>query len=160
MEVNIHRVGELEGLEVRKANDRRRRSKVFNLLEFTHNLWSHNAAMLVDKLNWRSFSIVSHAISHQHIELVFIVFDCQHHRHCLTNLYNSADLRSPRTFADLNLHPTLKVIAQEVCGDSVKHVNLERSEGDGFLVEVVPRATQFASLLSKNVKKSQIKEIA
>lgn len=91
LEVNIHRVGELEGLEVRETDDRRRRAKVLYLLEFTHNLWSHDASMLVNELNWSALSIVGDTITHQHVEFVLIILDCQYHRHGLSDLHDSTD---------------------------------------------------------------------
>lgn len=114
--------------------------------------------MLVDELNRRALSVMCHTVSHQHIEFVLVVFDRQHHCHRLTDLHNSADLGSPRTFADLDLHPTLKVVAQEVRGDSVKHVDLEGSEGDGFLVEIVPRAAEFTSLSIETISKTRLRD--
>ena len=102
--------------------------------------------MLIDELNWRTFSIMCNAISHQHIEFVFIILDRQHHCHRLTDLHNAADFRGPWTFSDLNLHPTLEIVTQEVGGNSVKHVNLEWTEGDSLFVEIVPCASEFTGL--------------
>lgn len=153
LEVNVHGVGELESLEVGEAHDRGRRSKVFNFLEFTHNLWSYNASMLIDKLNRSTFSIMRHAVSYQHVEFVLVVFDGQNHCHCLSDLDDSTDFRSPRSLAYLNLHPALEIVSQEVGSHSVKHVNLEWTERYSFLVEVVPRATQFTSLQNDKISK-------
>ena len=47
----------------------------------------------------------------------------------------------------LNLHPALEVVAEEVGGDGIDHVDGERSEGDRFLVVVVPGAAQAAGLI-------------
>ena len=43
---------------------------------------------------------------------------------------------------DLDLHPALEAVAEEVGGDGVEHVDLERPEGHRLLVVVVPRAPQ------------------
>lgn len=152
LEVHVHRIRELEGLEVREAHHRSRRPEVFDLLELAHNLWSHDASVLVDELDRRPFAIMCNAISHQHVELVLIILDGQHHRHCLANLHDSADLTGPRSLADLDLHPTLQVVAEEVRGDGMKHVHLEWPEGDGLLVEVVPGAAKLAGLQTNELE--------
>lgn len=146
LEVDVHGVGELEGLEVGEADDGRRRPEVFNLLELAHNLWSHDASVLVDELDRRALSIMRHAVSHKHVELVLVVLDGQNHRHRLSDLHNSADFRCPWAFADLDLHPALKIVAEEVRCYGVQHVHLERTERDGLLVEVVPGAAELAGL--------------
>lgn len=47
----------------------------------------------------------------------------------------------------LDLHPALQVVAEEVGGDGVEHVDGERAESDGLLVVVVPGAAQAAGLV-------------
>lgn len=90
---------------------------------------------------------MSDTIPHQHVELVLVVFDSQYHRHGLTDLDDAGHLAGPRTLADLYLHPTLQVVAEEVGGDGMQHIDLERPEGDRLLVEVVPSATQLPRLV-------------
>jgi hypothetical protein len=102
--------------------------------------------MLINQLNWRPLAIVSNTVPDQHIEFVLVVLDGQHHGHSLSDLYDARNFRSPWTLAYLNLHPALKVVSEEVGRHGVKHINLEWSEGDGFFVEIVPRASQFARL--------------
>ena len=77
-------------------------------------------------------------VADQHVEFVLVVFDGQHHRHGLSNLNNAADFGSPRSLADLDLHPALEVITEEVGSDGVEHVDGERTERDRFLIVVVP----------------------
>ena len=48
---------------------------------------------------------------------------------------------------DLDLHPALEAVAEEVGGDGVEHVDLERPEGHRLLVIVVPRAPQPTRLI-------------
>lgn len=146
--MDVHRIGELESLEVRERHDRCGWSKVLDLLEFAHNLRPHDASVLINQLNWRTLTIVSNAVTDQHIELVLVVLDGQHHSHGLTDFHDTRNFRSPRTLTDLNLHPALEIVTQEVRSHSMEHVDLERTERDGLLVEIVPRTTQLTSLKS------------
>lgn len=147
LEVHVHRVGELECLEVRERYDGRRRAEVLDLLELVHDLRSDHATVVVDQLYGRSLAVVRHAVPHQHVELVLLVLDGQHHGHGLADLHDTGHLGRPRAFAHLDLHPTLQVVAEEIGRDRVQHVYLERLECDGLLIEVVPRATQLARLV-------------
>lgn len=81
---------------------------------------------------------MSHAVANQHVEFVLVILDGQHHRHRLTDLDDTADFRSPGTFANLDLHPALKVITEEVGRDGVEHINGEWTEGDRLFVVIVP----------------------
>jgi len=101
LEMNIHRVRELEGLEMSIRHYGSRRSEVLDLVESRHNLWSSDTAVLIYELNWSSFSIMSHAVSNKHVEFVFIVFDSQDHCHCLTDFDYSRHFGCPRSFSDL-----------------------------------------------------------
>ena len=112
-----------------------------------HNLWPDDTSILINKLNRSTLSIMRHAISHQHIELVLVILDREYHRHCLSDLNNSRHFGSPRSLTNLNLHPTLQIVAKEIGGNCVEHVNLEGTECHGFFVKVVPRATQFSRLI-------------
>lgn len=78
------------------------------------------------------------AVTDQHVEFVLVVLDGQHHRHGLTDLDNAADFGSPGALADLDLHPALEVITEEVGCDGVEHIDGEWAERDRFLVVVVP----------------------
>lgn len=147
LEVHVHRVGELERLEVSERHDGRGRPEVLDFLELVHDLRPDDATVVVDQLYGRSLAVVRHAVAHQHVELVLLVLDGQNHGHGLPDLHDARNLRRPRSLAHLDLHPTLQVVAEEVGGDRVQHVNLERLERDRFLVEVVPRAPQLASLI-------------
>jgi len=112
-----------------------------------HDLWPDNATILIDQLNRCSFAIVGDAVSHQHIKLILVVLDSQHHCHSLADLHDAGHLAGPRTLANLYLHPTLQVVAEKVGCDSVQHIDLERPEGDRLLIEVVPGTTQLPRLI-------------
>jgi len=147
LEVHVHRVGELKRLEVRERHDGRGRPEVLDLLELIHDLRPDDATVVVDQLYGRSLAVVRHAVAHQHVKLVLLVLDGQNHGHCLPDLYDARHLGCPRSLAHLDLHPALQVVAEEVSGDRVQHVHLERLERDRLLVEVVPRAPQLARLI-------------
>ena len=98
-------------------------------------------------LNGCSLAVVRDAVPDDHVELVLLVLDPKHHGHRLTDLDNPTHLARPRTFAGLNLHPALKVVAQEVGRDRVEHVDLERPERDGLFVIVVPCASKLPGLI-------------
>ena len=89
-------------LEVGVGDDRGRLSKVANLLEPAHDLWPGDAAELVDQLDGRADAVVGDAVAHQHVELVLVVFDGQHHRHRLADFDDAAHLRCPRSFSNLS----------------------------------------------------------
>ena len=91
--MNVHRVRELEGLEVGVGHDVRGRSEVLDLEELGHDLWPDDAAELVDQLDGGPLAVVSDAVPDDHVELVLLVLDAQHHRHRLADLDNAADLR-------------------------------------------------------------------
>lgn len=55
--------------------------------------------------------------------------------------------------AYLDLHPALQVVAEEVGGHGVEHVDGERPEGDRLLVIVVPGAAQAAGLVPNLLNK-------
>jgi hypothetical protein len=73
LEVNIHGVGELEGLEVGVAHHTRARAKVLDLLEAGHDLGARNAPQLIHQLDGGAFPVVRHAVAHQHVEFVLVV---------------------------------------------------------------------------------------
>ena len=112
-----------------------------------HDLRPDNATILVNQLNGRPLAIMCHAVPHQHVKLVLVVLDSQHHRHSLTDLHDTGHLGRPWTLAHLDLHPTLQVVTQEVSSNGVQHVHLEWPEGDGLLVEVVPGAPELPRLI-------------
>jgi len=107
LEVHVHRVRELERLEVRERHDGRGRAEVLDLLELIHDLRPDHAPVVIDQLDGRPLAVVRHAVPHQHVELVLFVFDGQHHGHRLADLHDARHLRRPRAFAHLDLHPTL-----------------------------------------------------
>lgn len=112
-----------------------------------HDFGPDDTSVLIDELNGCAFAIVSDAVSHKHVKLVLIVLDGKDHGHGLSDFDDARDLGSPRTFADLNLHPALQIIAKEVGGNGMEHVNLEGSESHGFFVKVVPSAPEFSRLI-------------
>lgn len=75
LEVHVHRVGELERLEVGERHDGRGRPEVLDLLELVHDLRPDDATVMVDQLYGRPLSVVRHAVAHQHVELVLLVLD-------------------------------------------------------------------------------------
>lgn len=102
---------------------------------------------MVDQLYGRAFAVVRHAVPNQHVKLILLVLDSQHHGHCLSDFHDAGHLGSPRSFAHLDLHPTLQVVTQEIGRHRVKHVHLEGLERNRLLVEVVPSAPQFSGLV-------------
>ena len=104
MEVNLHAIRELEGLEVGVGQDGGTGTKVLNLGELGHELGSGDAALLVNQLNGSTFSVVSHAVTDQHVELLIVVLDGQDHGHGLTDLHKARNFRGPWTFSDLEYH--------------------------------------------------------
>ena len=99
--MNLHAIRELEGLEVGVGQDGSTGTKVLNLRELGHELGSGDTALLVNQLNGSAFSIVSHAVTDQHVKLLIIVLDGQDHGHGLTDLHKARNFRGPWTFADL-----------------------------------------------------------
>lgn len=85
-------------LEVSVWQYRCRRAKILDLCELWHEFGPGYASSLVDQLNWRTFTIVGHAVPHQHVEFVIIIFNCQNHGHRLTNLHQAGHFSSPRPF--------------------------------------------------------------
>ena len=73
LEVNIHWIREFKSLEICIAYNWSWGAKVFDFLEFWHYFWSGDTSKFIHKLNWSSFSIMSHAISHQHVKLVLVI---------------------------------------------------------------------------------------
>ena len=47
----------------------------------------------------------------------------------------------------LDLHPTLKIIPEEVGGHGMEHVNLEWTERDGLFIEIIPSTSQLPGLI-------------
>lgn len=88
-------------LEVGVRHDGRGLAKVAHLLEARHDLGPSNAAELVDELDGGAEAVVSDAVAHEHVELVLVVFDGEHHGHRLADLDDAGHFGSPRTFADL-----------------------------------------------------------
>ncbi len=144
--MNVHGIRELESLEVGVRDDVGRRSEVFNFVKFGHDLRTNDAAELVDELDGRPLAVVRDAVPDDHVELVLLVLDAEHHGHRLTDLDDPAHLARPGSFAGLDLHPALEVVPEEVGGDGVQHVHLERSKGHRLLVVVVPGASEFTRL--------------
>ena len=101
LEVDIHGVGELESLEVGIGHDGSGGSKVLDFVESGHDLGPCHTTVSIDKLNRCAFTIVSNAVTNQHVEFIFIVFNGEYHGHCLTNLHNSRYFRSPWTLSNL-----------------------------------------------------------
>lgn len=98
LEVNLHRVGELEGLEVGVGEDGCRGAKVFDLGESAHELRSRYATALVHKLDGASFAIVRETIPNKHVEFVLLVLDCEHHCHGLADFHDAGHLACPGTW--------------------------------------------------------------
>ena len=88
LEVHVHRVRELEGLEVRIGDDGGGRPKVLYLLEMTHDLRPGDAPVLIHQLDRRPPPVVCHAVPHEHVELVLVVLDGKDHGHRLTDLHD------------------------------------------------------------------------
>ena len=85
------------------GQDGSRRAKVLDLGEAGHEFGSGDATALVHQLDGRSFPVVGHAVTDQHVEFTVIVLDGQHHGHSLTDLDQSGHLRGPRSFTHLIL---------------------------------------------------------
>lgn len=147
LEVNLHRIRELECLEVSIRQHRRACPEVLDLRKPRHQLRSRHTSTLIHQLNRSSLTIVSHAVSHQHIKLAVVVLDGQHHRHRLADLYQSGHLRSPWSLSDLNLHPASHIISSKVRSNHVQHIHGERPERYALLVLIVPRASQLPGLI-------------
>lgn len=96
LEVHLHRVGELERLEVCVGQHGGRRAEVLDLGEAAHQLGPRDAAALVHQLDRAPLAVVRETVPHQHVELVLLVLDRQHHGHGLADLYDSCHLASPR----------------------------------------------------------------
>ena len=73
LEVNVHRVGELERLEVGVTDYRGRGAKVLDLLELGHDLGPGDAAQLVHQLDGGPLAVVSHTVADKHVELVLVI---------------------------------------------------------------------------------------
>ena len=73
LEVDVHGVWELEGLEVGVGDDGGGGAEVLDLLEARHDLGARDAADLVDELHGVLLAVVRHAVPHQHVELVLVV---------------------------------------------------------------------------------------
>jgi len=101
LEVNFHRVRELERLEVRVRQHGRACAEVLDLGKPGHEFAAGHATLLVHQLDGCPFSIVSHAVAHEHVELGVVVLDGQHHGHGLSDLHQPGDFGSPRSLADL-----------------------------------------------------------
>ena len=134
-------------LEMGVGQDGSGRAKILDFSETGHEFGSGDASSLVHQLNGRPFTVVGHTITNQHVEFAVIVFNGQDHGHRLTDFDQPGDFGSPRTFADLDLHPAADIVASKIGADNVQHVDRERSESDRFLVLVMPSATQFAGLI-------------
>lgn len=147
LEVDLHAVGELEGLEVGVAQDGGAGAEVLDLVELGHELGPGHTAGLVHQLDGSALAIVSHAVSDQHVELLLVVLDSQDHRHGLSDLDQAGHLAGPGTLADLDLHPAAHVVSGKVGSDNIQHVHGERSECYRFLVLVMPSASQFPGLI-------------
>uniref|UniRef100_A0A2M4D382 Putative secreted protein n=1 Tax=Anopheles darlingi TaxID=43151 RepID=A0A2M4D382_ANODA len=147
LEVHLHRVRELEGLEVGVRQYRGGCTEVFDLGEARHQLRARHATTLIDQLDRCPLAIVRHTVAHQHIELAVVVLDREHHRHGLTDLHQTRHLRRPRTLTDLDLHPATDVVTGKVGPYHVQHIDRERPERDRFLVLIVPGAAQLPGLI-------------
>ena len=102
---------------------------------------------------------MSHTVPDNHVKLVLLILDTQNHGHGLANLDNATHFTGPRTFSRLDLHPALEIVAQEIGGDSVEHVDLEGPERNRLLVVVVPGATEFSGLVPHLLNKGIILKI-
>jgi len=145
--VDLHAVGELEGLEVSVGQDGGTGTKVLDLGEFGHELGPGDAALLVDQLDGGPLAVVSHAVTHQHVKLLLVVLDGENHGHGLSDLDKAADLGGPGTLADLDLHPAANIVAGEISTNNVKHVHGEGSECDRLLVLIMPCTSELPGLV-------------
>ena len=125
LEVDLHAVRELERLEVGVAEHAGAGTEVLDLVELGHELGPGDAALLVHQLDGRPLAVMSHAVSDQHVELLLIVLDGEHHGHGLADLDEAGHLASPGTLADLDLHPAANIVSSEVSTDNIQHVNRE-----------------------------------
>ena len=135
LEVDLHAVGELEGLEVGITEDRSGGPKVLNLGELRHELGPGDTSLLVHKLNGSTLSVMSHTVSDHHVKLLLVILDGKDHGHGLSNLDKSRDFRSPGALSDLDLHPASNVVPSKVSTDHIEHVNGERSGKRGRNVD-------------------------
>lgn len=103
LEMHFHRVWELERLEVRIRQYGRASAKVLDFRESGHEFAAGHATLLVDQLDGCPFTVVSHTVPHEHVELGVIVFDCQHHGHGLSDFHKPGNFGSPRSFSDLKI---------------------------------------------------------
>ena len=71
--MDVHGVGELEGLEVGVADDGGGAAEVLDLLELAHDLGPGDAAELVHQLDGGALAVVRHAVADQHVELVLVI---------------------------------------------------------------------------------------
>ena len=139
LEVDLHAVGELEGLEVGVAQDGGAGAEVLDLVELGHQLGPGHTAGLVHQLDGSSLPIVSHAVSDQHVELLLVILDSQHHGHGLSDLDKAGHLTGPGTLSNLDLHPAAHVVSGKVGSDNIQHVHGERPgykerEGLGWII--------------------------
>lgn len=147
LEVNLHGVGELECLEVGVGQHTGAGSEVLDLGELGHQLGSGHTSLLVDQLDGGALAVMGHAVADQHVEFLFIILDGKHHGHGLANLDKSTDLAGPWSLSDLDLHPAANIVTGKVSTDNVQHVDREGSEGDRFLILIVPCASQLSGLI-------------
>ena len=71
---------------------------------------------------------MGHAVAHQHVELLLVVLDGQHHGHCLADLDEAGHLAGPGSLSDLDLHPAADIVSGKVRSHHVQHVHGERSK--------------------------------
>ena len=126
LEVDLHAVRELEGLEVGVAEHRGAGSEVLDLVELGHELGPGDAALLVHQLDGRPLAVMRHAVADQHVELLLVVLDGEHHGHGLADLDEAGHLAGPGSLADLDLHPAANIVPGEVSPHHVQHVHGER----------------------------------
>lgn len=89
LEVNLHRIGEFEGLEMSIRQDGSTGAKVLDLAELGHEFGSGNAALLIHQLDGSAFAVMSHAVTDEHVEFLVVVLDGQDHGHGLTDFDES-----------------------------------------------------------------------
>ena len=126
--MNLHGVGELEGLEVGVGENAGAGTKVLDLGELGHELGPGDAALLVHQLDGGALAVMSHAVADQHVELLLVVLDGEDHGHSLADLDEAANLGGPGSLADLDLHPAAHVVAGKVRPHNVQHVHGEWPE--------------------------------
>ena len=81
--MHVHRVRELESLEVGVRDDGGRLAKVLDLLEAGHDLGPRYAADLVDELNGVLLAVVSDAVPYQHVKFILVVLDVDDAIECM-----------------------------------------------------------------------------